>query len=161
MQGQTGLWAPLRLLTLIWRVGLAMLEDLVLFWFLCLRGWIPCVTTLDKLSQPAAGRLSQWWTPPVGLTNVPRRWLVKDISGVQGLSSCFSPSCHHNLNFNKFGRKLAMFQAAAARGSSVIFLGCCGCMDSASPIDRVSMSASAGCLVSHLDWRVEFASSGM
>lgn len=54
-----------------------------------------------------------------------------------------------------------MFQAAAARGSSVIFLGCCGCTGSASPTERVSMSASAGRLVSHLDWGVEFVLSGM
>lgn len=116
---------------------------------------------LGKLSQPVAGRLSQWWTPPVGSTNVPHRRLVKDISGVQGLNSCFSPNHRHNLNFNKFGRKLATFQAAAAHSSSVMFLGCCGCTGSALPIDWVSMSVSAGCLVSHLDWRVEFALSGM
>lgn len=54
-----------------------------------------------------------------------------------------------------------MFEAAAVRSSSIAFLGCCGCMASASPIDWVSMSASVGCVVSHLDWRVEFALSGM
>jgi len=54
-----------------------------------------------------------------------------------------------------------MFQAAAARGSAVPFLGCCGCTGGASPADLVPVSASAGCLVSHLDRRVEFALLGV
>lgn len=157
--GQMGLWAPFRLLTLVWRVGLATPESLVLFCFLCLRGCIPCVPAPDKLSQPVAGKLSQQWTPPVGPR--PHGWLLRDISGVQALNSCFSPSHPHNPNFNSFGKKLATFRAAAARGSGAVFLGSCGRAGRASPTGRVSMSASAGCLVSHLDCRAEFALSGM
>lgn len=72
-----------------------------------------------------------------------------------------SPSRHHSVDFNKFGRKLAVTPAAAACGCAGLLLGSCGCTGSASPAGRVSVSASAACRVSHPHWRLEFAWPGM
>lgn len=152
-----GRWVPLCLLMLGSPMGSAMPGDPVLFWYVFVR-MDSGVPMLDQLSQPGAGRFPQQWTLPLGSTTVPHFVCSQTLLEFECL---LSPSLHHGVDFNKFGRKGAVTPAAAACGSAGPLPGSCGCMGSASPMEQLSVSVSATCLVSHPHWRLEFAWPGM